>query len=74
MLIEKEGGASSLCLLDDALKAKFAETDTDGSGALDATELHNLFEKLGKPGKKTRLFAPFYAKTDHVTKTGSGQT
>ena len=34
---------------DEALKAKFVETDTDGSGALDATELHNLFESMGKP-------------------------
>ena len=31
------------------MKAKFVETDTDGSGALDATELHNLFESMGKP-------------------------
>ena len=36
-------------ITDEALKAKFVETDTDGSGALDATELHNLFESMGKP-------------------------
>jgi Ca2+-binding EF-hand superfamily protein len=31
------------------LKAKFAEIDADGSGALDAAELAALFEGLGKP-------------------------
>ena len=43
------GGTGGGDITDEALKAKFVETDTDGSGALDATELHNLFESMGKP-------------------------
>ena len=45
------------------------------STAWDATIDWTKQEKgWSAPGKKARLFAPFYTKSDHFAKTGSGQT
>jgi hypothetical protein len=38
-----------MALNGEAPRAQFARADTDGSGALDATELAALFESMGKP-------------------------
>jgi hypothetical protein len=42
------------------------------AGLIDAEAEMLVLDRI--TGKKMRLFAPFYTKNDHFTKTGSGQT